>query len=370
MARQPKFPPQRSSKYDASRSGGERKPDHNRSSHDAAPQLDKIEDVSGRWLVKAMLATILAAGIALYLTVCLLFYQGQWQFVFSPHRTPHAAGRDWLSSSWAKRTGPAPKPNTAPLSAASIASSSGLPISDHKFDYTEEGVARLDGWWIPAGNTAVEHNSSGARQEARSAIVLLFCPDGRSDLPDNVAAFRAFHALGVSVFAFDYRGFGTSQPGHPSQQKAYEDGVAALRYLTDTLHIDPRRIVIYGAELGSAVAAQVAQQSPQIAGVILENPQPSLTKQVRREQHIHVLPMWLIFPDRFDISRIVPSLKMPKLVIATPAEPEYEAGAVAVYNEAAKPKEKLRVEATPLYSQSAWQQAMQRFLNAAATQSR
>ncbi len=329
----------------------------------AAQPYDE-ELVSGRWLVKAMLATLVIAGIALYLAVCLLFYQGQWQFTFSP---PSASGNrqalhgDSLAKSWARRTGPAQR--TTPLSAAEVAVRSGLPITDHRFDYTEEGVARLDGWWIPA---AIPSKLSETNPEPTA---VLFCPNGRSNLPDNVDAFRALHALGISVFAFDYRGFGASQPGHPSQQKAYEDGMAALAYLTNTRHIDPSRIVLYGAGVGSAVAVHVAAQSPQIAGLILENPQPSLAKQVRREQHIHMLPMWLIFTDRFDISRIIPALKMPKLVIATPAQPEYRAGALAIYNQAVAPRQIVHLTAAVPYTNPAWQQSMARFLDSIATQS-
>jgi pimeloyl-ACP methyl ester carboxylesterase len=331
---------------------------------DVASQLERAETVNGRWLVKAMLATLALAGLALYLTVCLLFYQGQWQFVFFPNGPRNsAAGNNWLSGSWARRTRLPATARPTPESAASMAASSGLPISDHKFDFTEEGVARLDGWWIP-----VQTNGTNAE----STWVVLFCPDGRSNLADNIGAFRAFHALGVSVFAFDYRGFGASQPEHPSQQKSYEDGAAAFRYLTATRHIDPARIVLYGAEVGAAVAVHVAKHSPQVAGIILENPQPSFAKQVKREQHIHLLPMWLIFSQRFAISRIMPSLNMPKLVIATAAKPEYPEGADAVYDEAIAPKRKIQVNASaaaPLYTQPEWRQAVEQFLNSLAAPS-
>jgi pimeloyl-ACP methyl ester carboxylesterase len=306
------------------------------------------------------------AGVALYLTVCLLFYQGQWQFTFSP---PGDAGSrpkvstDSMASSLARRTGPAPR--TSPASAAAVAASSGLPITEEHFDTTEEGVELLDGWWIPA-------HAETASGPQPSSTVILFCHNGQSDLAGNIDALQAFHALGVSVFAFDYRGFGASQPGHPSQRKAYEDGMAALRYLTNTRHIAAGHIVIYGAEVGAAVAVHVAYQAPQIAGLILENPQPSLAKQVRREQHIHVLPMWLIFPDRFEIARLIPSLRMPKLVIATNAEPEYGAGAQTIYREAVAPKQTVRMETnvTPLYTQAAWRQAVQRFLESLPARSR
>jgi pimeloyl-ACP methyl ester carboxylesterase len=135
-------------------------------------------------------------------------------------------------------------------------------------------------------------------------------------------------------------------------------------------HVPPGRIVLYGAELGSAVAVSVARQSPGIAGVILENPQPSLARQVKREQHIHVLPMWLIFRDRFDITHMIASLKMPKLIVVTPTLPEYLPGAAAVDAEAVAPKQEVQIDtqsATPLYTNSRWRDAVGAFLHALAT---
>lgn len=331
---------QSSQNYTAPQREPARNQKQNRPSQNDSSQMEPLEIVSGRWLVKAILLALVAAGVALYFTVCLLFYQGQWQFVFSSHPS-------------------------ASVHAASIASSAGLPIQEIKFDYTEEGVARLDGWWIPATSVLAQSDSSASTNTARS-LVVLFYPSGRSTLPANIDVLRAFHTLGVSVFAFDYRGLGQSQRGHPSQTKAYEDGMAALRYLIGMRHIDSRRIVLYGAEAGSAVASHVAQQSPQIAGLILENPQPSFTRQVKREQRIHLLPMWLIFRQSFDISKIVPTLQMPKLVIATSAKPEYPAGAAEIYARTAPPKQKADFKVNDvktLYAQSGWKQAIGEFLD-------
>ena len=294
-------------------------------------QLGHAEVVSGRWLVKAILAVLALAGVALYFTICLLFYQGQWQFTFFP-------------------------PNTAQPSVATVAASSGLPITDVRFDTTEEGIERLDGWWIPSPSSATAPLSD---------FVILFCPNGHTDLPDNVEALEAFHSLGVNVFAFDYQGFGNSQAGHPSQQKAYANGIAALNYLTGLRHIPADHIVLYGTRLGAAVAAHVAQNSPNIAALILEDPQPSLTQEVKREQHIHLLPMWLVFQDRFDVSANLPLLKMPKLILSTPAMSTYASGVSQVYKDASAPKQQAAITESnrPVYSQPEWRAAVGNFLN-------
>jgi fermentation-respiration switch protein FrsA (DUF1100 family) len=302
---------------------------------DSSHQLDHAEVVSGRWLVKAILIVLAVAGIALYLTVCLLFYQGQWQFVFFP-------------------------PKTAQPNAATIAANNGLPITEVRFDTSEEGVQRLDGWFIP---------SALSSSAPLSQFVVLFCPDGHTDLPGNVEALKAIHALGVNVFAFDYQGFGNSQAGHPSQQRAYASGVAALNYLTGLRHIPPDHIVLYGARLGAAVSARVGQHSPKVAGLILEDPQPSLTKEIKHEQHIHLLPLWLVFQDRFDISGIVPSLKMPKLILSSPAMRPYAGGAGKVFDDAPQPKEKATLTGASnqsLYRMSQWRTAVGEFLDSLA----
>jgi hypothetical protein len=303
---------------------------------DSPNQLEHAEIVSGRWLVKALLIGLAAAGVALYLTVCLLFYQGQWQFVFFPPKTP--------------------QPN-----AANVAANSELPITDVRFDTTEEGVQRLDGWWIPSPHSA------GA---PLSQFVILFCPNGHTDLPGNIDALKGIHALGVNVFAFDYQGFGSSQAGYPSQQRAYADGIAALNYLTGLRHVPVDHIILYGARLGAAVAAHVAHSSPNIAGLILEDPQPSLAKEIKHEQHIHLLPMWLVFQDRFDISGIAPSLKMPKLILMTPAMRPYASGATQVYTDATSPKQQAAIteSSQPVYAQSEWRTVVGNFLDALANQ--
>jgi len=315
--------------------------DRNIPAHDdPSSQLGHAEVVSGRWLVKAILIVLAASGVALYLTICLLFYQGQWQFAFFP-------------------------PKTLQPAAATVAASSGLPITDIRFDTTQEGIERLNGWWIPA-DIAFSPTAS------LSHFVVLFCPNGHTDLPDNVDALKAFHALGVSVFAFDYQGFGKSQAGHPSQQKAYANGIAALNYVTGLRHIPADHVVIYGARLGAAVAAHVAQTSPKIAGLVLEDPQPSLAAEIKHEQHIHLLPMWLIVQDRFDISGIIPTLKIPKLILSTPAMHRYASGAAEIYTGATAPKQQASIAESSnqtVYALPKWRNAVGNFLNFIAEQS-
>src|SRR4030081_3418078 len=51
---------------------------------DAASSTPEV--VHPLWLIKALAAVFLAAVFCGYLTLCLLFYQGQWQLVLHPSR--------------------------------------------------------------------------------------------------------------------------------------------------------------------------------------------------------------------------------------------------------------------------------------------
>jgi len=218
--------------------------------------------VSGSWLLRAVLVVVGCAAVSAYLTLCLLFYQGQWQVVFHPSRT-----------------------------IAATPASAGVKFDDVRFDYTGTGVAQLAGWWIPA-----EAGASHADQ------TILFLHDGRGSLSDIVPKVKSLHALGVNVFTFDYRGFGQSMSIHPSEQRVYEDADAAWTYLTDIRHLDPKSIVLYGTGLGATIAAEAAIRHREAAGLVLENPAPPALSLIQADERTHSLPIQWLFRDRFEIA--------------------------------------------------------------------
>src|ERR1700678_2800850 len=78
-----------------------------------------------RWIIGGIAATLGLAVVCVYITFCLLFWQGQWQLVFKPSRAI----------------------TSTPASVA-------LKYEDIQFDATETGVLQLDGWWIPGDGEA------------------------------------------------------------------------------------------------------------------------------------------------------------------------------------------------------------------------
>jgi pimeloyl-ACP methyl ester carboxylesterase len=217
--------------------------------------------VSGRWLLRALSIVVGTAAACSYLTLCLLFYQGQWQVVFQPSRT-----------------------------ITSTPATVGLKYDEVRFDYTGTGISQLAGWWIPADPAGAHANRT-----------LLYLHDGHGSLSDSVNQLKTLHSLGIDIFAFDYRGFGKSAETHPSEQHVYEDTDAAWSYLTDIRHVDPKSIVLDGEGLGAVIATEAAIRHPQSPALILENPAPPALSLIEADHRTHLLPAKWLFHDRFEI---------------------------------------------------------------------
>jgi hypothetical protein len=78
-----------------------------------------------------------------------------------------------------------------------------------------------------------------------------------------------FEDRGFSVFAYDYRGYGTSS-GEPSVEGVYRDAEAAFRYLVEVIGVPPERILVHGRSVGSGPAVDIAVRHP-VAGLVVES---------------------------------------------------------------------------------------------------
>jgi fermentation-respiration switch protein FrsA (DUF1100 family) len=147
---------------------------------------------------------------------------------------------------------------------------------------------------------------------------ILICHGNAGNLSEGGRAehYAGLRALGLGIFAFDYRGYGESE-GSPDERGVYRDAVAAYRYLSDTLGIPPDRIVIFGHSLGSAVAVELATREP-AAGLILDG---ALLSGVARGQELYPwLPVRLIARNRFESDRKIGRLTLPKLFLHARAD--------------------------------------------------
>jgi fermentation-respiration switch protein FrsA (DUF1100 family) len=102
-------------------------------------------------------------------------------------------------------------------------------------------------------------------------------------------------SLHVSVFVFDYRGYGRSA-GQPNEPGVYRDARAAYRWLTTDKGIAPDDVVFFGESLGTAVVLQLATEVPPRA-LILESPFTSAVAMGQRA--FPWLPVRWIMRNRF-----------------------------------------------------------------------
>ncbi len=116
---------------------------------------------------------------------------------------------------------------------------------------------------------------------------------------------RTIQSDGFSVFAYDYRGYGTST-GTPSEENVYRDIDAAYEYLVEDLKVAPDHIIALGRSLGGAVAVDLARRKP-VGGLILES---SFTTAFQVLTRIRIFPI-----DRFQSISKIKQVHCPILVI-------------------------------------------------------
>jgi fermentation-respiration switch protein FrsA (DUF1100 family) len=171
---------------------------------------------------------------------------------------------------------------------------SGLPLEEVWFQAADG--ARLFGWYVEA-------------QIDRP--VILWCHGNAGNIINRLENLRELYRIGLSVFIFDYRGYGRSQ-GSPSEEGLYQDAFGAHAYLTRSRMIRSDRIIIFGRSLGAAVAGELAVQKP-VAGLILESAFPSI--EAVAKFHYGGLPVHWLLGAEFTLIDRLPQLLLPKLII-------------------------------------------------------
>jgi fermentation-respiration switch protein FrsA (DUF1100 family) len=152
----------------------------------------------------------------------------------------------------------------------------------------------LAGWFLPA-------------KEARYTI--LFCHGNAGNISHRLDKAKIFHDLGLSVFLFDYRGYGKSK-GKPSEKGLYLDAQGAYAYLLSK-GIAADRIIGYGESIGGAVVVNLASRQ-KLAGLIVESSFTSAQDMVKVIYPF--IPYW-IFSSRWDSESRIKTIIIPKLVI-------------------------------------------------------
>ena len=156
-------------------------------------------------------------------------------------------------------------------------------------------------WWIPQDNPA--------------APAIIYLHGSRWNLSGSGFRIARWQAMGFSVLAIDYRGFGQSSGDLPSEEMAYEDARAAWSWFK-TVVPDARKRFIYGHSLGGAVAIDLAASLPagDAAGLIAESTFTSIADIVYASPW-GFLPVGPLVTQRFESMDKIARVSLPKLFI-------------------------------------------------------
>jgi alpha-beta hydrolase superfamily lysophospholipase len=190
----------------------------------------------------------------------------------------------------------------------------GLPEGVQEFHLpvnADGGTQRVHAWWWPAA--------------ADDAPAVLYLHGARWDLTGQLYRIEQLRDFGFSVFAIDYRGFGKSDGGVPSEKTVYEDASVAWEWPARH-QPDPALRYIYGHSLGGAVAVDLAARlsaestkdgppaSVPAAGLIVESTFTSLVDMAREFFYSWVPVEWLL-TQKFDSVHKIAHVRMPVLVV-------------------------------------------------------
>lgn len=157
----------------------------------------------------------------------------------------------------------------------------------------------LYGWWVPS--------------VLMNAPTVLYFHGNNRNIANHLEHTLHLHHLGYNVLLADYRGYGKSSGGKPTEEKVYQDAEAAWQYLVQQRGVKPQQIFIYGHSLGGAVAIDLAVHHPEAAGVIAESTFTSM--QAMGNLEYGYLPVGLLLNQRFDSLQKISGLKIPLLLI-------------------------------------------------------
>lgn len=191
------------------------------------------------------------------------------------------------------------------------------------------GGGELYAWWIPSGKA--------------DAPTVMYLHGNFGNIGHNLDHTKRLHDMGYNVLVPDYRGYGKSSNGQPTEARVYEDAEAAWQYLLRERGVPPQRAFIYGHSLGGAIAIDLAVRHPEAAGLIAESTFTSM--QAMGELKYDYLPVGLLLNQRFEALQKISGLKLPVLLIhGTWDERVPVAMAKQLYDAAPQPKKLLLIE--------------------------
>jgi fermentation-respiration switch protein FrsA (DUF1100 family) len=163
----------------------------------------------------------------------------------------------------------------------------------------------------------------------------------------NIVHYDHLRALGLNVFAPEYRGFG-GLDGVPTERSLDHDARVAYDYVRSRLHVAPERLVIYGWSLGAAVAVDLASHVDESA-LILEGAPASLVAVGQRRYPF--MPIRLVMRNPFESIMKIRRIDSPVLFLHSPEDEviPFDEGK-RLYDAAPQPKTFIEVRGGHVYA--------------------
>lgn len=139
-----------------------------------------------------------------------------------------------------------------------------------------------------------------------SDVCVIYSHGNGEDLGEIRPILEEYAKRGVSVFAYDYRGYGLSG-GKPSIAGLKASARAAYGYVSKTLGYADTDIAVVGYSLGSAAACEIADLHPNIRCAVIVG---GFSKAVKAVLPVNIVP-WEILDNSEKIARF----KMPVLFL-------------------------------------------------------
>jgi uncharacterized protein len=194
-----------------------------------------------------------------------------------------------------------------------------LAFEDVWFD-TTDGV-RLNAWMVPAKSPEA---------------LLLFCHGNAGNISHRLDNIQRLIHIDVSVFIFDYRGYGRSG-GRISEEGFYRDSEAAYGVAREYADEKGLKLIIFGRSLGGIAAVHLAAKYP-CSGVILESTFPHLGVMAR--EHFPIPLVGGLLKERLNSVDKIGGIKAPILFFHGDLDDivPYRCG-LELYDAAPNPKE-------------------------------
>ncbi len=273
--------------------------------------------VDPRWLLRAGMVMLAVAFVCGYLTLCWLFYQGQWQLVLHPTRT-------------------AERPATIGGSGYDVV----------RFGPDGSGIPQLTAWWMPPGDA-----------DRYRHLVVLYLPSGDGSLRDATPVLDGLRRMGVAVFAINYRGYGESAAVNPSEMRMRVDAETAWNYLVKERKVQGADVVPFGMGVGASLVLGLARSHAEISAMVLDAPRFDVVERVKADPRVRFLPVNFLLRDRFALEPAMAESKVPKLIFS---------GAGADMNDIARASDPKMTVEMARFDEGLFDQALRRFLDANA----